>query len=228
MTETKFSAEIFNAEIAIPGFNIFRQDRNFTLDRTKNQDDVSTGGGSIIYIRDTLHANIISSFDAPDSVAVHLSTTVGDIVIVCVYRTMSLNVAQDTALLNSLRKLCLANSSKEIFVVGDFNMPNVCWVTGTAPGSSNIVDEYLNVVTDSGLNWYITDEITRRRLVNGVLQESTLDQFFCTNDSLINDFKILSPIGNSDHMCILVEMDIDIVEKQDFINDSKQRWDKKK
>ena len=96
----------------------------------------------------------------------------------------------------------------------------------------SISNEYMNMITESGLNWHITDQINRRRLVQGVLQESTLDQVFCSNDALINKVNIISPIGRtdhkkgSDHMCIIVEININVDEQQKYIETSKQNWSK--
>ena len=42
--------------------------------------------------------------------------------------------------------------------------------------------------------WYLTDEVTRRRYVNGTLQESTLDQILSTNDAIVSDFTVVSAV----------------------------------
>ena len=47
--------------------------------------------------------------------------------------------------------------------------------------------DILNVL---GMNWYLTNEVTRHRMVKGVLQESLLDQVLYTNDALVSDVKI--------------------------------------
>ena len=56
--------------------------------------------------------------------------------------------------------------------------------------------------------WYITDEVTRRRVVDGKLQESTLDQVLSTNEAIVNDLEIVSPLGKSDHVCFNIELNI--------------------
>ena len=229
VSESGFHKNIFEAEIDIPGYYNFRCDRDFTLDRSKNQIDISEGGGSIIYVKNNLHASLISSFKAPDSLAITLETPAGKIVVACVYRSTSLNETQDISVLSSLRQLCTDFCDYEIFIVGDFNMPDVSWVAGVTMGnlgSSSMSNEYLNMITDTGLIWYITDQITRRRVVDGKLQESTLDQIFCTNEVFVNDFKIVAPLGNSDHVCINIELDVDIEKNEEFIDGVKQRWDK--
>ena len=230
VAESKFSKDMFDAEISIPGFDIFRNDRAFTLDRTVNKSEVSSGGGSVIYTKESLNASKIKYFsNAPDSVAIEINTEIGAVVIACVYRSQNLNVTQDNTLLKYLKKLCSVEASKEIMILGDFNMPEVSWISGNTKGqvgNNSITNEYLNMITDNGLLWYVTDQITRRRLVGGIWQESTLDQVLCTNDGLVNELKFLSPIGNSDHSCITVELNVDLVEQQEFIDHNKPKWSK--
>ena len=132
---------------------------------------------------------------------------------------MPLNETQYASLLSSLRHLCTNYSDYELFIVGEFNMPDVSWISGVSMGilgSSNMSNEYLNVITDTGHVWYITDQVTRWRLVNRILQKSTLDQILLTNEVFVNYFKIVAPLGNSDHICINIELDVDM-EKKDQI-----------
>ena len=64
-----------------------------------------------------------------------------------------------------------------------------------------IQNDYIDLIAEFGLTWHVTDEITRRRVVGGVLQESTLDQVISSNDTIVNGFEILSPLGKSDYHC---------------------------
>ena len=61
---------------------------------------------------------------------------------------------------------------------------------------------------EAGLSWYSTTETTRRRIVNESLQESLLDQVLYTNDALINNCTVLSPLGRSVHVSVLVELGV--------------------
>ena len=168
MTESQFSVDILDAEVYIPVFCLFRGDRTFVLDRSKENVEISTGGGSLIYVKNIFPASEISSFKAPDSLAISIKTPIGNITVACIYRSGSLNKSQDRQLLSSLRHLCTSDLSNEMIMVGDFNMRDVSWVTGNVVGSeASISNEYMDMIADSGLNWYITDQITRRRLVQG-------------------------------------------------------------
>ena len=57
-----------------------------------------------------------------------------------------------------------------------------------------------------GFSWFIEDEKTRIRNVNGVLQQSTLDQVFANNNDLVNNVEITAPLGKSDHVGMMVEV----------------------
>ncbi|KAL5262942.1 hypothetical protein ACHWQZ_G008372 [Mnemiopsis leidyi] len=64
----------------------------------------------------------------------------------------------------------------------------------------------MDVFNDNGLTWYFTNDITRRRLVKDTLQESLLDQVLYTNDALVNGCEIVSPLGRSDHVGIMLDL----------------------
>ena len=69
----------------------------------------------------------------------------------------------------------------------------------------------MECVQDNGLVWYITDEV-----VSGKLQESTLDQVLSTNEAIVNEVMIVSPLGKSDHVCFNVELNLSLSNsKQD-------------
>ena len=50
------------------------------------------------------------------------------------YRTQALTDAQNKHLISSIKNLSKVNSEAEVFVVGDLNLPDVCWVSGTVEG----------------------------------------------------------------------------------------------
>ena len=66
----------------------------------------------------------------------------------------------------------------------------------------------MDIVQNNGLSWIITYEVTRRRTVGNVVQESTIDQIFCTDESLISKFQINQPLGKSDHVSIFIDLNL--------------------
>ena len=52
--------------------------------------------------------------------------------------------------------------------------------------------ECMDLLNDLGMKWYLINEVTRRIMVKGVLQESLLEQVLSTiNDALASDVKLL-------------------------------------
>ena len=66
--------------------------------------------------------------------------------------------------------------------------------------------------------------VTRRRLVNGILQESLLDQVLVSNVDISRDLKIVSPLGKSDHLGIVFE--VKCSNNTDSITNVKDNWGK--
>ena len=231
VTETHFDTDILEAEIEIPGFLCFRGDRTFAI--SASQDEFSEGRGSIIYIKAGLNPTQIDNFTAPDSVAIRFNCYVGEVVVACVYRSTSLNQAQNSTLMSGIKTLCEDYASSELIIAGDLNLPDVDWVSGTVVGPVNTTNkklclesEYIDLAAELGLVWHIYDEITRRRLVDGVLQESTLDQIFTSNDAMIEEVSVKSPLGKSDHVCLLASLNISINKESKFVKATKDLWSK--
>ena len=107
ITETHFNKNILDSEISINGYRFFRKDRNFDIhdvgiDNLK--DEISGGGGSIIYFKDTLDVTLVQSFynKAPDSLAIEIDSSIGKFCIACVYRSPNLNDLLNNVLLSCI------------------------------------------------------------------------------------------------------------------------------
>ena len=165
--------------------------------------------------------------------AIKIECDIGNVIIACVYRSPSLSQAQNKHLLGKIKRLSLDCADDELVLVGDLNLADVCWVTGTVSGPTatknrvlNVQHDYINLITDLGLSWHITDEITRRRVVSGVLQESTLDQVVSSNEAIVNCVKFLAPLGKSDHVSLLVDLNVNSKHKREFTRSTKILWGK--
>ena len=143
-----------------------------------------------------------------------IDTAVGNLCIACIYRSNSLNTIQNSNLISCLQSICSIDNDFETILIGDFNLPDVSWDTGCVNGGvvgNNKAfinqNKYMDMFSEAGLSWYFTKEATRRRIVKDVLQESLLDQVLYTNDALISSCRSLSPLGKSDHISVLIELD---------------------
>ena len=89
ITETHLNKNILDAELYIDGYRFFRKDRNFDIHAEESdmiKDEISGGGGSIIYVKDALHVKLVQSFydKAPDSLAIEIDSSIGKFCIACV------------------------------------------------------------------------------------------------------------------------------------------------
>ena len=224
ITETHLKNTVLDAEIEIEGYRFSGKDRNFNIKGNdaimKNEGDhCSMGGGSIIYYRNDMNAKIFKDFSekAPNSLVLELDSNVGKFCVACVYRSPNLSITLNKRLLFCIKEICKASNTYETIVVGDFNLPDVSWETGNIKCShltknDNLLNqmEYMELFNELGMKWFLTNEITRRRLVNGVLQESTLDQVLFTNEALVTDVKLLASFGKSDHISMKTELGISL------------------
>lgn len=95
--------------------------------------------------------------------------------------------------------------SKYKVIVGDFNLPLVDWTNLTSPtGIDDISNSFIEKVRDGFLAQHVND-ITRFR---GINRGSILDLILSNDETIIEDVKIGSPLGKSDHSCIQFLCDI--------------------
>lgn len=123
------------------------------------------------------------------------------------------------------------NDNSELILVGDFNLPNVNWQSGCVRAPSETMDrnllnqmKFVDFFIQKGLTWHIKDQITRCRLVNGHLQESTLDQLLSSNMHLIESVETHAPLGRSDHL--IIETTLNIVNEVHYFASNKRNWSK--
>ena len=221
LTETHLHPDILDAEIYIENYKAYREDCTVGKE----------GGGSIIYVHNTVSSSIIDTFKAPDSLAVHISLPVCSFTLVCVYRSQSLTEKENYKIIQQIDKLKVPDN-EELIVVGDFNLPNVNWDAGIVSCPVDTIDSrflvqksFMDFFPAIGLQWCLGNgTVTRRRMVAGKLQESLLDQVLVTNGSLVASVDIKAPIGKSDHVGLLCNLKI--ANDIDYINTTKENWSK--
>ena len=233
VTETHFNESLEEAEISIPGFTPYRGDRNFKLDRSAIPEDVSSCGGSVIYVKNSILVKDCSHDSSLDSTSIIIKMDVGDILIGCLYRSTSLNDSQDTDFHSFLSQKVNSDQHIEKILFGDFNFTDISWLSGNVVAPANSVNNYINSqqrfmnsINSAGYSWLLTDQVTRRRMVAGTLQESLLDQVLFSEESLISDFRLGPPIGKSDHMTIFVELNIFKAAPINNTSEVKRNWSK--
>ena len=218
ITETHFCTEYFDAELAIPNYRIFRNERD------------THGGGSCIYVHMRYNAQILETFSLRDSLGVKVFLNSGDVNIVCLYRSPSSTEEHDIAVSSELHKLPISDID-QVILVGDFNLPDVCWSNGTVRGPIDTSDRRLlnqkkciDCFVSCGLTWHITDDITRRRIVDNKMQESTLDQILTSDSDIIKQFTLGPPLRGSDHLTAILE--VKLYDNVEYLASKKFNWAK--
>ena len=216
ITETHYSSDYSDAEVGIPNYRLYRKDRD------------ANGGGSCIYVHVKHAAQLMGGFCLLDSLGVTLTLDSGDVHLVCIYRSPRSTSDQDRMMREELHQPPSSDTDR-VIILGDFNLPNVCWSTGTIRGPTDTSDkkllnqkDFMDCFTYCGLAWHITDEITRRRMVNDVLQESTLDQVFTSDPYMIKQIALSPPLGKSDHLSLKIELKL--YDESEYLASKKFIW----
>ena len=97
VTETMFDKDIEMPEIKIPNFTPFRKDR----------DNGKEGGGSCIYVHESIRARELESFVCSDSVAIFVEADPYPFILVCVYRSQSLSLEDNYEIIENISKIDL-------------------------------------------------------------------------------------------------------------------------
>ena len=219
VTETHLTKQISDAEISIPNFDVFREDRPSN----------TNWGGSAIYVRKKFKAKKLDWFKDTESIALKVHFLSFELYIICVYRSTSNRTVEENEKLLSQLANVPTDCEKNVILLGDLNLPNVDWKNGIVIKPENSTDKYLNMQSEfldlfvaKGFSWFIEDQITRVRMVNNTLQQSTLDQVFSNNEALIKNVEIKAPLGKSDHVGLLVELNVGV--NLDFISSKHKNW----
>ena len=156
-----------------------------------------------------------------DCVAVRITNTSVQIVVVSVYRSPSLNVTESVLMSNKLNNFFESITSDQILIVaGDFNFPGTRWQAGISDAAGN---SWLNLFVERNFSFLLPDgTVTRERVVADSYQSSSLDQVMCSEDNVLTTFSIEKPLGKSDHMCIIFKALLST--DYDFITQRKINW----
>ncbi|KAJ3644167.1 hypothetical protein Zmor_026839 [Zophobas morio] len=198
VTETWLTSDIPDSLVSLSGYSLFRRDRQSIR-----------GGGVCIYVSNFVMSNFIVSVvdsDTSNVESLFLKVTGKSLSIVlgCVYRTPSSDFDSNLELFNALT--VLANDYNNLLICGDFNMPELDWPL-VCSGSLNRSSQLLvDLISDSHL-YQMVSEPTRYRKNQC---PSVLDLVLTSNPDLIANLEYSSPIGKSDHVIILVNLQINM------------------
>ncbi|KAK6017724.1 hypothetical protein OSTOST_16751, partial [Ostertagia ostertagi] len=172
-------------------------------DRTRKK-----GGGVLLLIRHSIPYNLVfkeSVAGAYEIVVVDTYFGSHAIRFIVIYRTPSCSVQGSSLLLKAVSDFCSYNGPT--LVLGDFNLPGVSWDEDWSDKSSS----------KDFVETFRSHKFTQ--LVRGPTRgKSCLDLVFCNSPQLVNQTKILPPIGTSDHATVAFQLNVSVLGLQDFKN----------
>jgi len=124
VTESWATPQMLDSELSLPVFHMFRSDR-----KSDNR-----GGGVLLYVHKKLKAvEFTTVIDFQDNVWCQI----GDLIVGVCYRSGNLAIVGDDnndKLLQMLREV----SGKNVIVMGDFNYPEIDWLTQSVDSSARV------------------------------------------------------------------------------------------
>ena len=184
VTETWLKGYISDAQVAIPGYDIFRSDR---VNRV--------GGGCALYVNSSLAVcdKVCYSSANNNLMAVYVEQI--KTIFVAVYRS-ECSLADFKELMSVLDNFIdkhSVNGLPDVFISGDFNLPLFNW----SDGAANLIDQPMYNVVQDFMDGHFLSQV-----VSGPTRgDNTLDLVFTNRPEYISDVQ-LSDEGISDHFLV--------------------------
>ena len=180
VTESWATDTIFDSELHLDTYHVFRCDRN-----TGNR-----GGGVLLYVKEDLNP---TEYNTNTVYGEQVWCHIGDLLVGVCYRSSNSAIVghdNETNLMKVLREVC----NKHVLIMGDFNYPSIDWSTSTATQfSSSGCVEFVQTTEDC---FYTQHVLYPTR------GSATLDLILTTDPDLVSDVQIAPNLGNSDHNMI--------------------------
>ena len=184
VTESWCNNDISNAYLDIPGYELqpdLRQDRSDT--------DRGRGGGLLVYAKNGLQ---ILSIDSSADFVQHCKFVIRGVTFYLIYRSPNSPVEEYTKLAELIR-----GAEKNSILIGDFNLPQINWMDGTARGACSVV---LDAVEDT----LMTQLVEFSTQVKG----NILDLVITNMPERVQEVREEGRLGKSDHVMIVTEISV--------------------
>ncbi|BHF62528.1 hypothetical protein SprV_0200551000 [Sparganum proliferum] len=187
--ETWLTQHVDDRELALPGYQMFRRDR-----------EGRQGGGVLTYVKNGLNVSDKTDNFSCSSEAIWLSIKVPSspsLDVLTVYRPPRRDNMADARLLEELEKFA---TRPDILIMGDFNAPHIDWSSTHANSSEQTFDgSFLN----TALNLFLTQHVMLPTRVREGQQANCLDLVLTKSEDSIDEVSCLPPLGKSDHVVLL-------------------------
>ena len=188
------------AEYSVDGYEILE----------KNVIDAKEGRGLLLYVRnDVPYSEITMKQEYCEYMTIEIKGKEDTLVITSVYRSPNADSTGNDNLLKLLHEIN-EYRAKHKLIIGDFNLPNINWERcTTTTGSNSFEFGFIETVRDCFMTQHVK-EVTR---LKGETRGIILDLIISNEEEMVNDIRVESPIGRSDHAYIAFTCDIGIEER---------------
>lgn len=182
---------------------MFRSDRNNSKKAKRGRDS----GGVAFYVRDDISVSFEPILKYTDGVVelLVLFSEVENVIIAVLYRPPDSRERRSTShvfgkalnlLTNTINKLCSNNTSPDIIIGGDFNLPHCNWKNGSIrAGVSNDELQMIKCLEDFSNEHFLSQHITSPTHIHG----NTLDLVFTNNETLIHTIECTNTVQSISH-----------------------------
>ena len=179
ITETHLDSSYYSGLLFPSGKVVYRKDR-----------DVH-GGGVLIAIDSVIPHSLINLNACCEAISINIQLTDFNITLVCYYRPPSqFDISPFLSYVTSLRQLF---PSHKLLLMGDFNMPGICWETLSTTGLRPFERDFVDALSKFNLS-QIVDSPTH-------IKGNILD-LVCTDlGNIMTNFEVVQP-GLSDHYLV--------------------------
>ena len=181
---------IQESEIQIKDYELFH-----------NLDAETVGRGVCIYIKESLNPNLSNiKPDLKESIwAEFKETATKKVMIGCIYRSPNSSEENNKKINTFIGGLGNLKNT-ELILVGDYNYPKIIW---DEEGNGTTQDRTSQEFLENIRNAYLTQHITEPTRYRQGQKENILDLVFTLREEIIEDIKLLPPIGKSDHCSMI-------------------------
>lgn len=167
------------------------------------------GRGLIMYIRNGVKFSTIElKTKYCECMCVEVTCHDEKLIITSIYRSPNSAADNNNNLLMLMQEISDMRAKYKLFF-GDFNLPNIRWENYTTEtGAAEYSTLFIEKVRDCFLTQHI-QEITR---IRGNNRGTTLDLLLTNDDTIIEEFRVDSPLGKGDHACISARIDVQELE----------------
>ena len=176
----------------------------FPYDYTVHRKDRTDGYGGVFFgCRNTYTCTCINITNSSELVSCKIDLEEGNLIVIAVYRPPNNNLAYAETRCETIERVVLDYPGSVIWIVGDLNLPNVCWNNWTVNDSN-----YPFALCNLFIDLFVTHGFCQ--LVYSPTRNNNILDIFATNrPSFTAECKVIP--GISDHETVHIETQLSVM-----------------